>query len=171
MRPGSRSGRLPLARRGEGDDPRRMIPASSARRRTAALLPLALAALTACGGQPPVDPNNREIPWTYGPRSDDATREHLHGSGTKGGAAIARGWQCRLRNGTELIVQPFELASSHPLFDKVVLSIGLFDPKGERLANFTSQPLTAKTAAMTFAVEPAVGQRLQDLVFYYVAKD
>jgi hypothetical protein len=148
-----------------------MIPATPARRWPAALLPLCLAALTACGGQAPVDPNNREIPWTYGPRTDDSTREHLLGSGTKFGAAIARGWQCRLRNGTELVVQPFELAANHPLFDKVVLSIGLFDPKGERLANLVSQPLTAKTAAMTFAVEPAVGQRLQDLVLYYVAKD
>jgi hypothetical protein len=137
-------------------------------RRAAAALAFAL--LAACGKPVPTDPNNREIPWNYGPRTNDSTAAHLGGTGTKGGAAIAKGWQCRLVDGKQLVVRPYQLSSSHPLFDKVVLSVGLFDKNGKPIVQHMSELLTAKTEALTFDVTPEQASKLYDLILYYVAK-
>lgn len=129
---------------------------------------LLLAALAACGGET-VDPGNREIPWTYGPTTGGATAEHARGTGSGGGAAIARGWQCRLQDGKQLTVQPYQLAPSHPLFGKVLLVIGLFDKTGKQLSTVLSPTVTAQNATFTFELTDAVANELWDLVIWYRA--
>lgn len=126
-----------------------------------------LLAAAACGGEAAADPRNREIPWTYGPTSSTATAEHARGTGTDGGAAMARGWQCRLQDGTHLLVQPYQLAASHPLFGKVVLTVGLFDQAGKQLSTLRSPVLTAANSTFTLELPPDVAARLWDLVFWY----
>ncbi len=133
-------------------------------RSAAALL---LSAVAACGGGPAADPGNREVPWTYGPMTGTSTMEHARGTGSEGGAAIAKGWQCRLQDGKRLIVQPYQLASSHALFGKVTLSVGLFDQAGKQLAMLVSPVITAGNATFTFDLDAAVASQLWDLVFWY----
>lgn len=141
---------------------------------TCALRPLALLLLllpvtaAACGDVAVADPNNRDIPWTYGPVSGVSTAEHARGSGSEGGAAVAKGWQCRLQDGKQLVVRPYGLAPSHPLFDKVALSIGLFDKTGKQLSTLRSPVLTAANATFTLELAPDVAAALWDLVFWYV---
>lgn len=126
--------------------------------------------LTACGSKPVVDPNNREIPWSYGPRTSDATAEHLAGTGTKGATAVAVGWHCRLIDQRQLVVRPYQLAAKHALFDQVALSVGLFDRNGQPIGQFLSAPLQATTTALPFDLTPEQAAKLYDLVLYYVAK-
>jgi hypothetical protein len=125
-------------------------------------------AMAACGGKPPADPNNREVPWTYGPRTDVATAEHLAGSGHKGATPMAKGWQCRLQDGKQLVVRPYELSSSHPLFGKVALNVGLFDKNGKQLEMLRSGTLTQQNATATFDLAEATAKQLYDLVLWYV---
>lgn len=132
-------------------------------RTAAAFLP---AILAACGGTPP-DPDNREIPWAYGPINSVSTVEHARGTGNQGGTALAKGWQCRLEHGTHLTVQPYQLAASHPLFGKVTLSVGLFDKDGGQLATLRSPVLTATNATFAFDLDADVAKRLWDLIFWY----
>lgn len=131
------------------------------------VLALLLAGTVGCGGKPSADPKNREIPWAYGPTNGTATVEHLQGSGHRGGAAIAKGWQCRLQDGKQLVVKPFELAAAHPLFGKVALSVSLFDKDGKEIGALVSPPITAQNATFTFDVAEAVVPRLWDLVIWY----
>ncbi len=132
-------------------------------------LALLLAALAACGNKAAVDPKNREVPWTYGPTTGGATVEHVQGAGKKEGTpAVARGWNCRLQDGKRLTVRPYELTSTHPLFGKVALSVGLFDKTGKQLAMLRSEPITAQNATFTFDVEEAVAKELLDAVLWYV---
>jgi hypothetical protein len=131
---------------------------------TVAFLSLAMAA---CGGGPAADPHNRDVPWAYGPTTGTSSVEHARGTGSEGGAAIAKGWQCRLQDGKHLIVQPYQLAASHPLFGKVTLSVGLFDQAGAQLAMLNSPVITAANATFTFDIDTATADRLWDLVFWY----
>lgn len=136
-------------------------------------LPLALAsllAIAACGKSMAPDPKNREIPWSYGPTTADATSEHLLATGTKGGAKLSVGWKCRLQEGKELLVTPYQLSASHPMFDKVVLSIGLYDKADKLMTRVQSEPLTPATKGFTFPVDEATALKLATLTFYYVAK-
>jgi hypothetical protein len=111
--------------------PRRIVAAMRATTPARRLAAIALCAFAAaCGNRAAADPNDREVPWTYGPMQGGATAEHLAGAGKKGGPALAKGWQCRLQENKRLVVRPYQLASSHPLFDTVSLSIGLFDKTG-----------------------------------------
>jgi hypothetical protein len=130
-------------------------------------LALLLAAATACGSGTATDRHDREIPWTYGPTTSVATAEHARGTGSEGGAAIAKGWQCRLQDGRHLTVRPFQLASAHPLFGKVTMSVGLFDKTGQQLATLRSPVLTAENATFAFELDEAVADQLWDLVFWY----
>lgn len=113
------------------------------------------------------DPNNREVSWTYGPTTAEATAEHAQGVGGKNGPAIAKGWQCRLQDGKRLVVRPYQLASSHPLFGKVVMSVGLFDKTGKDIETVRSGPITAENATFTFELTEAAAGRLYDLVIWY----
>lgn len=122
---------------------------------------------TACSSEVAKDPNNREIAWSYGPTQGGATQEHLIGSGTQGDGPVAKGWQCRLVDKKRLTIQPFSLAKSHPLFDQVVLVIGLFDQTGAQLATVRSAPVTAANASFSFDVEPDVAAKLWDIVIWY----
>lgn len=122
---------------------------------------------TACGDKAAVDPNNREVSWIYGPTKGGASAEHVRGTGKEGGAAVAKGWQCRLQDGKRLTVKPFELAESHALFGKVVMVVGLYDKNGKDLTTVTSTPLTAENAAFTFELTDAVAKELWDLVIWY----
>lgn len=126
-----------------------------------------LSAAGACGSRTATDPGNREVAWTYGPTTGGATAEHVQGTGGKGGAAIARGWQCRLQDGKRLTIVPYQLASSHPLFGKVRMSVGLFDKTGKQIASIDSGVITAQNAAFTFELSDDVARQLWDLVIWY----
>lgn len=126
-----------------------------------------VAAVAACGGKTAADPNNREIPWTYGPRTSTSTAEHLQGTGHEGGAAIAKGWQCRLQGGKQLAIRPYQLASEHAMFGKVALSVSLFDTTGKEIGSFVSPALTPQNASCTFDLAPEVAKQLWDLVLWY----
>lgn len=139
-------------------------------RRSFAIAAATLVVAAACSKGAPPDPKNRPVPWSYGPTTADATNEHLVATGTKGGAKLSVGWQCRLQDGKALLVQPFKLAESHPMFDKVVLSIGLYDKADQLLTRVQSEPLTAKTTGFTFPVDEATAAKLATLTFFYVAK-
>jgi hypothetical protein len=129
----------------------------------AMLLPL----LAGACGKAAADPNDREVPWTYGPTTGGASAEHVHGTGGKGRAPVAKGWHCRLRDGKRLTVQPYELASSHPLFGKVVLAIGLFDRTGKELDTRVTDVVTADRATFAFELDADVAARLWDVVIWY----
>lgn len=139
-------------------------------RRSFALALASLLAIAACGKGGAPDPKNREIPWSYGPTTADATSEHLLATGTKGGAKLSVGWKCRLQDGKALLVTPYQLSASHPMFDKVVLSIGLYDKADQLLTRVQSEPITAATKGFTFPVDEAMALKLATLTFYYVAK-
>lgn len=124
-------------------------------------------AVAACGAKTAVDPNNREVPWAYGPRTSTSTAEHLQGSGHEGGMAIAKGWQCRLQGGKQLSIRPYQLATEHALFGKVALSVSLFDTTGKELGSFVSSAITPQNATFTFEVTEDVAKRLWDLVLWY----
>ncbi len=124
------------------------------------------AVLAACGGGE-VAPTGREIPWAYGPTTGTASAEHLRGTGKDGGAAIAKGWRCRLQDGKRLTVTPYQLAESHPLFGKVVMSVSLFDKAGKEIAAFLSPAITAENATFTFDLADGVAAGLWDLVVWY----
>lgn len=126
-----------------------------------------LLTLAACNEGPTADPQNREVAWTYGPTNGTSSFEHARGTGSEGGAAVAKGWHCRLQEGKRLIVQPYQLAASHPLFGKVTLAVGLFDQAGAQLAMLNSPVLTAETTTLTFDVDQAAAARLWDVVFWY----
>jgi hypothetical protein len=132
-----------------------------------AALALLMAALPSCGPEKKYDWKNREIPWTYGPTNDTATQVHLTGTGKKGPGAISKGWQCHLVDGKNLVVKPFELAASHALFGKVMLSVGLFDKDGKQLGAFTSGTVTAENATFTFELTEAVAKPLLDVVIWF----
>lgn len=139
-------------------------------RRSFVVAAAVLAVVAACSKGAPPDPKNREVPWSYGPTTADATNEHLVATGKKGGAAVSAGWKCRLQDGKALLVQPFKLAASHPMFDKVVLSIGLYDKADQLLTRVQSEPITAATTGFTFPVDEATAAKLASLTFFYVAK-
>ncbi|MBL8749280.1 MAG: hypothetical protein JNK78_08970 [Planctomycetes bacterium] len=126
-----------------------------------------LFAVAACGEQTRSDPANREVPWTYGPVSEVASAEHSQGVGGKSGPGVTKGWKCRLEGGKRLVVRPYELASSHPLFGKVVLAVGLFDKNGKDIETVTSGVITATNATFTFDLTEASASRLWDLVLWY----
>lgn len=128
-----------------------------------------LAGFAACSKSAPADPKNREIPWSYGPTTEASSAEHLTGTGKKGGAAIAKGWKCWLQDGKRLLVQPYQLAESHPLFGKVALNVGLFDKTGRQLGEQTSPKLVAGNATFTLELDEATATQLYDVVFWYVA--
>jgi hypothetical protein len=149
--------------------PRRIVAAMRATtpcRRLAAIVLCAFAA--ACGNRAAADPNDREVPWTYGPMQGGATAEHLAGAGKKDGPALAKGWQCRLQENKRLVIRPYQLAATHPLFDKAALSIGLFDKTGAQLGMLRTGKLTAGNASATFELDAATAQRLWDVVLWYV---
>ncbi len=145
--------------------PARSIRPSAIRRSAVALL---VAAAAACGSRITADPDNREVPWTYGPTTGGATAEHVQGTGSGGGAPIARGWKCRLHAGKRLTVQPYQLAPTHPLFGKVVMSFGLFDKTGKQIGTVRSEPVTAQHAAFSFDLADAEATQLWDVVIWYV---
>lgn len=124
-------------------------------------------AVAACGGKIAADPNNREIPWTYGPRTSTSTAEHLQGTGHEGGAAIAKGWQCRLQGGKQLVIRPYQQASDHAMFGKVALAVSLFDTKGKEIGSFVSSAITPQNASFTFELSADVAKQLWDLVLWY----
>ena len=137
-------------------------------RRLATVFVVLSSLATACKNRVANDPNDREVPWTYGPMQGGASAEHLAGAGKKDGPAIAKGWQCRLQENKRLVVRPYQLAESHPLFDKVSLSIGLFDKTGGQLGMLRSGKLTAGNAASTFEIDAATAGRPYDVVLWYV---
>jgi len=132
------------------------------------LLMLIVAVAAACGSKTTADPNSREVPWSYGPTTGGATAEHVLGTGKKDGKAVARGWQLRLVDGKRLVMNPFQLASDHALFDKVALNIGLFDREGKQVGQVRSPTLTAKTGSVSFDLDEAQAKKLVDVVLYYV---
>jgi hypothetical protein len=135
----------------------------------ATCLSFLLALAAACGSRAAADLNNREIPWKYGPTTGGATSEHVQGAGLKGGPAIAKGWQCRLQDGKRLVVKPYQLASTHPLFGKVTLTLRLFDKAEKPLESVRSTVVTAQNATFTFELTEAVANKLWDVVIWYVA--
>ena len=134
--------------------------------RQCAGLPLLLA-VAACGSSSTFDPNNREVPWTYGPLTGGATEVHLSGAGKKG-EPVAKGWQCRLVQQKRLTVAPYQLAAAHPLFGKAMLSIGLFDRAGNRIETLRTTPLAAGGGAFSFELAEATAKALNDVVIWYV---
>lgn len=133
----------------------------------AAAVVLALAAIAACGSRAAADPDSRTVAWTYGPTTGGATSVHVQGTGVKDGAALARGWQCRLLAGRQLVVQPYQLAATHALFGRTVLTIGLFDQTGQRIGSVRSPVITSSSTVFTFELAAEVASRLWDLVIWY----
>ena len=148
-----------------------MVPAMGMRAHRSSLrssaLAILLAAMAACGSRAAVDPDNREVPWTYGPTTGGATMEHARGTGKEGGAAVAKGWNCRLQDGKRLVVKPYQLAESHALFGKVVMSFGLFDKAGKEITTVVSPLLTTQNATFTFELTDATAKQLLDVVIWY----
>lgn len=138
-----------------------------ARRPLLALVQVGLLGLAAACGGKPAAVDGREIAWTYGPTAGGATKEHLHGTGTKGGAPLAQGWQCRLQPGGRLVVRPYQPATVHPLYGKVGLRIGLFDQGGKQLAAVRTGVLTAAATSHEFELDAAVAAQLWDVVLWY----
>ncbi len=132
-----------------------------------AALALLLALVPSCGSETKYDWKNREIPWTYGPTTGTARPEHLTGTGTKGGSAIAKGWKCRLSDGKRLTVKPYQLAQSHTLFGKAVMIVGLFDKNGEQLDSIRSDAIAAENATFSFELTEAMAKTLHDLVIWF----
>lgn len=128
---------------------------------------LALLAATACGADKSTAPQGREIPWVYGPTTGGATAEHVQGSGKKG-EPVAKGWKFRLQQGRRLVLTPFQLASTHPLFGKVAVNVGLFDQADQPIGTVTSGVITAANATFTFELDEAVAAKLASLVIWYV---
>lgn len=135
------------------------IPAS------AVLATLLAAALCGCD-RTAVDPNNREVPWAYGPLTSTSSVEHLGGAGKKG-PAIAKGWQCRLQEQKRLVIQPFQLSAEHPLFGKVALAVRLYN-NDTLLHEAKTDVIRPDNATFTLDVDPAVGAKLNNLIFFYV---
>lgn len=131
----------------------------------AALAALLAAALAGCE-RTAVDPNNREIPWAYGPLTPTSSAEHLGGAGKKG-APIAKGWQCRLQEQKRLVIRPYELSAEHPLFGKVALAVRLYR-QDTLLHDAKTDVIRADNATFTIEVDPAVGAKLDNLIFFYV---
>jgi hypothetical protein len=129
-------------------------------------VPIVMLMLTAigCGGKSDTA-KGREIPWTYGPTTGGAAAEHVQGAG-KGGAAIARGWKCRLLQ-KQFTITPYQLAGTHPLFGHVVMNIGLFDKEGKQLDTVNSTAVTAANAAFMFELEEDVAAKLLDCVIWF----
>ncbi|MBM3494301.1 MAG: hypothetical protein FJX72_08275 [Armatimonadetes bacterium] len=123
--------------------------------------------LPACGGKPAKDPEDKEIPWTYGPTQGGASRTHALGTGVDGNRPVAVGWQCRLVDKKRLTIRPFSLASSHPLFGKAVLHVGLFDRGGTQLATERSGTISAQNASFAFDLADDMAQRLCDVVLWF----
>ncbi len=132
-----------------------------------ALLALASLCFAACGGSPPNDPNLRQLAWKYGPTNSLSTREHMRGTGTEGGEPLAKGWRLRLKDQRQLTVQPFELAAAHPLFDKVVLAIHLFDQGEQEIHHVVTTPITPTNASFTFDLEPELVAKVKDAIVWY----
>ncbi|MFN3240157.1 MAG: hypothetical protein ACE37K_01450 [Planctomycetota bacterium] len=123
-----------------------------------------------CGGEdkPTYDWRNRELAWRYGPTTGTATPEHLAGTGKLGQGAMAEGWKCELRGGTELTVRPFRLADEHRMFGKAGLVLALFDKSEQRITVLrTDQPVTKENATFTFTLDEATGKKVYDLILWY----
>jgi hypothetical protein len=133
---------------------------------TRTVLAVAFAAVLASCDRTAADPNNREVPWAYGPLVDTASAEHLGGAGKKG-APISKGWQCRLQDQKQLVIRPFQLSAEHPLFGKVALVVRLYD-NDTLLGEQRTDVLRPDNATFTLAVDPAVGPKLNNLIFFYV---
>lgn len=125
-----------------------------------------LLAGTSCSGEKS-DPDQRNIPWTYGPTTSEAGADHLRATGTKGGAAITRGWQCSVDKANRLTIRPFQLAASHPLFGKVLMNVRLYDKAEAELQTVQTGPITAENATFTFDLPEAIANRLCDVVIWY----
>lgn len=132
-----------------------------------AALAFLLAVMPSCGSEQKYDWKNREIPWTYGPVKGGATSEHLRGTGTQGSGAIAVGWKCRLSDGVRLTVTSYDLAQSHSLFGKVLMSVGLYDNKGKQLEMVRTEAITAENATFSFEITEAVAKPLYDVVIWF----
>ena len=133
--------------------------------RIAALAAL-LTAVSSCGKEEPYDWKNRKIGWTYAPTTGTALPEHLSATGT-GSTALAKGWQCKLSDGKQLTIAPYQLERSHPQFGKVIMSIGLFDKTGKRLHTVQTEVVTAENATSTFELTEDVARPLFDLVIWF----
>ncbi|MBM3974878.1 MAG: hypothetical protein FJ301_12345 [Planctomycetes bacterium] len=131
----------------------------------AAVLALLVAGLAGCD-RTTADPNDREVPWAYGPLVDTASAEHLGGAGKKG-APISKGWQCRLQQQSKLVIRPFQLSSEHPLFGKVALAVRLY-ANDTLLDEQRTGVLQSGNATFTLDVDPAVGPKVNNLIFFYV---
>ena len=132
-----------------------------------AALALLLATVPSCGAETKFDWKNRELSWVYGPTADTATYEHLAATGNKGKGPIAKGWKCRLSDGRQLLVEPYELSSSHALFGKVIMIVGLFDSSGNQIETVRSAPITASNASFSFDLSEDVAKPLYDLVIWF----
>jgi hypothetical protein len=138
------------------------------RRVRSLLAPLVGLWLASCSGEPASDPDTRTIAWTYAPTNSTATAEHMRATGAEGNQAITKGWRCKLKQEKLLLINPYQLAETHPLFGKVALSVGLFAKDGERLANLQSGPITAANASFQFELAPELAPKLWDIVLWYV---
>jgi hypothetical protein len=127
----------------------------------------ALFAAALCGcDRTAADPNDREVPWAYGPLTSTSSLEHLGGAGKKGDP-IAKGWQCRLQEQKRLVIRPFQLSAAHPLFGKVTLAVRLYN-NDTLLHETKTDVIRADNATFTLDVDPAVGAKLNNLIFFYV---
>lgn len=125
-----------------------------------------LSALPSCGSKKEYDWKNRDIAWTFGPTSGGAISEHLRGTG-KNGSPLAVGWKCRLSDGKDLTIEPYQLSKTHALLGKTTMVIGLFNKKGEKLDSVRTEAITADKATFSFEIKEDVAKRIWDAVIWF----
>lgn len=146
-----------------------MTPTTPQRRAAAAACAFACALIAACGGadEQAYDWRNRDLAWKYGPTHGTATREHLLGTGTLRGEAMAEGWRCELVEGKRLTIKPFRLADEHELFGEAGLVVSLFDRQEEEITTLRTTAVNRGAATFSLDLDEATARAVSDLILYY----
>ena len=146
-----------------------MTSTTPQRRAAAVTCVLAFALLSGCGGSKDAayDWRNRDLAWKYGPTHGTATREHLLGTGTLRGEAMAEGWRCELVEGKQLSIRPFRLADEHELFGEACLVVSLFDRQEEEITTLRTTAVNQGAATFSLDLDEATARAVCDLILYY----
>ena len=146
-----------------------MTSTTPQRRAAAVTCALACALLSGCGSSKDeaYDWRNRDLAWKYGPTHGTATREHLLGTGTMRGEAMAQGWRCALVGGEKITIAPFRLADEHELFSQACLVVSLFDRQEEEITTLRTAAIEKGAATFSLELDEATARAACDLILYY----
>lgn len=125
-------------------------------------------AFSSCSGeQPRYDWRNRDLAWKYGPTHGTASPEHLIGTGTLRGAAMAEGWKVGLSDGKKLTVRPYKLAAQHELFGKAGLILVLYNKDSQELQALRTGAIEPGNATFSFDIEEETAKDTYDLILWF----